>query len=485
MDSDQREAHRVTRRKVLALAGVVSISAISGGTNVLTAQPSDPRDSDSDAGNDSTGSGDGDSNSGTQDTAAIRDFGAIEGKDTQSAAKRNTEAIRSAAREAGEGGTIYVSGGEYFFGDANDNTQFRFGRNEPPGISFVGDGPFRSKLTLTSTIEPDRGYRGARYYAEDADGVTLDHGSVTVSDICFDGNYEKLDMNTGTTVWGFVVNGDGEFTLENAWIRGWWASAGRFTGPSVEVRNSTFQENAIGVAQVHTNPTVGHHLVARPAADNSMVVEDSKFLRCSGSVINRSSGDGLVVLRRVFIRGVGNSCMKLSETEGTTRVENVHFKGETDWMVNNLPTDLDLDGRWFIHRITGAEYTPTVVLNNVMITDIPWAAIMCFRDTGLFLKGDMMAIHNAGIEKEGSSTIRGDSGIDFDIGTMSVHNTDGVVFDAPGSTGRIENLFRNGNTGLGEVGNVSIGDHPNSEPVEPDLVERNDIGIRSRHGPYN
>lgn len=472
-EEEEKSEKRIDRRTLLAFAGTSAVAGI-GGSHYLFGNPGDTPD-DSEQSSYTTETTD----TPESDVVSIARHGAIEGRDTRSAAIRNREAIRNAAHAAGENGTVRIPEGDYYFGDSAFNNQFHFGERVPKGVSFEGLGPTQSKLIFTSTIDPNNGYRAFTYEGEDSGGDTLDHGSVTIRNLCLDGNYENLDLDEGHTVWGLRVEGDGDFTLKNVWIRGWWANGTMFTGPSVHIGHCRFEENAIGVAQTNGERTAGHHIAARPSTGNTMLIEDCEFLRCSGTVINRAYNSGEVILRRAWIRGVGYGCFKLSRTAGTTRAENVYFEPHTAWMSQNLPQDFEMDGRWFLYRIYGNEFTPTVVLNNVIAKNLSRGFILCYQDTDIVLKGDMIAVHNASMSDTRGPAIRADSGIDFDIGTMSVHDTGGAVFDAPGSTGIVENLFRDGNEGIGLVGDVSIGDRPNSDPIRPKAVRRYETGISS------
>jgi len=462
----------IGRRKLLALIGV----GVAGFSSSTYRSPTKINSNQIESANETNPEAVDASETDQQIGIDIIDHGASEGEDSVAQALANVRALRSAALEAGAGGTIYVPEGEFYFGHSEDTFQCRFGDELPPGISFLGEGPFKSKLTLTENVDSGSSYRGLLYSDGDENNTTKEHGEVNFENICFDGNYENLDMNDSQTIWGIVVRSDGSFNLNNVCVQGWWAAGTRFTGPSVHIKDSRFQENAIGVAQTNESPTSGHHVVARPPAKNSVLIEDSEFIRCSGSVVNRTFGDGDITLRRLWVRGVGNSLMKLSRTDGTTWVENTNFKGATEWMVRNLPETSDLDGRWFIHRIAGAEYHPTVVLTNVLITSVPWETILCYQDTDLYLKGDHIAIRDAATDEEGSTVIRGDSGITFDIDDISIHDTEAPLFDAPGSTGRIRELNWPGNGELGEIGELDIKELSNNEPLQPNVVRQYEVG---------
>lgn len=485
MNNDKESKEAVSRRKILTLAGVTAI-ALSSSTYGASIRPEDTQ-VPPESGRDSTETQTtvqegaiGDEKNQPTGSENIDDFGAIAGEDTQAVARKNTEAIRKASHETGQGGTVYVPAGEYFFGRSDDGFIFQFGSEEPAGISFLGDGPRQSKLVLSSTIDSSGSHRGFTYNGQ-TDNV--DHGDVVFRDICFNGNYENLDMASGVTVWGFNVFGDGHFLFENVCIRGWWANGTRFTGPSVTIRRSTFRENAIGVTQNADSITAGHHIVARPPADSSMMIEDSEFYRCSGNVINRRENDGDVTLRRVWIQGAGIGVMKLSETDGTTRIENTYARAETDWIAQNLPSDFDMRGRWFVHRVRGSEYTPTLILDNVVAREFTREFLLCYQDTDLIWKGDAIAIHNTTISDSREAAIRGDSGIVFDIGTVSIHDTNGrKIFQAPESSGNIEKLRRDRKVNIGEIGNLSVGDLPGTEPIEPTVARPWSVGIGS--APY-
>ncbi len=474
-----------SRRKFLALVGASS-SVLAGGSTIHLTDP----ETASRAG---TGTSQRGSESDRVDTAGqdreesdtfqpadavdITAFDALAGKNSQQVALQNREAIHQAALEAGANGTVYVPEGRYYFGHSTPGNQFRFGKREPSGVSFVGDGAGRSKLVLTSTLDADSSYRAFRYDREDGDGNPIDHGDVTIRGLCFDGNYEALDLEKGRTVWGFDIEGSGHFTFEDAWIQGWWSNGTKFTGPSAEIRRCRYQENAIGVAQTNDQQTGGHHITARPTAGNRILIEDCAFMRCSGTVVNRTYNSGEVVLRRAWVRGTGYGCFKLSETAGTTRAKQVYYDPHTLWMDENLPASFEQNGRWFLYRVYGDSHTPTVILNNVLARGLSRGFLLCYGDTDLVLKGDMITVRHAAKKDSRHSVIRGDSGLTFDVGQLSVHDSGGTVFDAPGSTGVIEDLFRNGNGGLGNVGDVAVTDHPNSKPLQPDIVNRSDVGL--------
>jgi len=146
-------------------------------------------------------------------------------------------------------------------------------------------------------------------------------------------------------------------------------------------------------------------------------------------------------------------------------------------MRRSLPDEYDMDGRWFVYRVRGQEYTPTVVLNNVIATGMSRSFVLCYKNTTITLKGTEIAVHDAATDKDIDEAIRGDTGINFDIGTMSVHGTGGMVFDAPESTGVIRELRREGNQGLGEVGEASVTDNSEADPLRPEVVRPHDIGI--------
>lgn len=474
-----------SRRKFLALAGTVPAALVSGCSVLDGASGADPSPPGREQGvnGEAVSTPEERTTTSAQNGVDITRFGAVAGRDTSEVARQNREAIAEAARAAGAHGTVSVPEGEFFFGDPQLLNQFSFGTRAPKGISLEGAGPRRSSLTLTSTIGPDSSYRAFRYKASDSGGDVVDHGSVTISDLCLNGNYEELELGEGRTVWGLYALGEGKFNLLNTWIRGWWANGSKFKDVSAEIRRCRYQENGIGVAQTNSEQTAGHHISGWPATRNSILIENCEFLRCSGTVLNRSFNNGDVVLRNVWVRGAGYGCFKLSKTDGTTLAENIYYQPSTDWMSQNLPQRFEQNGRWFLYRVYGEGWKPTVVLNNVVARGMSRGFLLCFEETGLVLRGDRIAIHDAAGKDSREAAIRGDNGLEFDVRNMSVHGTQGAVFDAPESTGVIDNLYRDGNEGLGALGDVSLNDHPNSEPIELPVVSPASIGILPQDTP--
>lgn len=473
-----KEDSLMHRRKLLVLAGTSAAALMGGASYALSGTGKSPDKQTNSAPEKPSDTPRKGSNSTGTDGVSIAEFGATAGTDSKAVARQNREAIRDAALAAGEGGTVRVPAGEYYFGDTTLLNQLRFGRSEPSGISFVGEGPRRSKLIFTATVKPNSGYRGFRYDGTDQQGNPIDHGEVTIRNLCFDGNYENLNINPGRTIWGFNIHGNGSFNFENVWIRGWWANATRFQDVSVEMRRCLFQENAIGVAQVSSERTAGHHISANPSGNDSVLIEDCRFERCSGTVLNRRRGDGDVVMRRVLVRGVGYGCIKLSDTNGTTRVQDVNFVPQTDWLLENLPQRYEMDGRWFVYRVRGDEYTPTIDIQDVVAGRLSRSFILCFGDTELVVSGNRIAVRHASLDdKHDPAAIRADSRIKFDIDTISVHDTGDKVFDTPEAVGTIGTLYRDGNEGLGDPGNTSLGDRPNSKTIKPDVVTPDEVGL--------
>lgn len=466
----------MSRRKLLALLGTATL-ALPNGSHLFPAsgQPNDKRtDSPSSEPNSPSSGGSGATVPGGE---SIETFGAVAGVDSARIARRNARAIRRATVEAGDGGTVYVPEGEYFYALADESFQFRFGHEEPRGVSFVGDGPLSSRLTLSATVRSDENYRAMQYYGKDAEGNSINHEDVTIRDICFDGNYREIDLDSGRTIWGFNVLGDGNFTLENVWIRGWWANATRWFGPSAEIKHCRFQENAIGVAQANETISAGHHVSVAPPAGESILLEDCEFLRCSGNVINHRFNDGGVTLRRGWIRGVGIGCIKASHTNATIKVEDTYVKGQTNWLKHNIPK-FDMNGRWFFHRVSGEEYTPTLVLEDVLARDFSSGFLRCYGNTNLALRGDMIAVHNATTDEDRDVVIGG-NGLRFDVGHLSIADPadDVTLFSAPNSTGRIGKLYKNEGASLGDTGDVSINNDSSEDWIDPDVVDRHEVGI--------
>lgn len=416
----------------------------------------------------------------------ITEFGARPNPDDPdaAAARRNLEAIHEAALAAGEGGAIYVPEGTYYFGHDGERPEpnFSFGDREPGGMSIYGAGPDVSALCLTEHIDIDaRSDHTGFAWTEDND-----HGEFAIVDIRLDGNYDRLPGNlreNGSASRGCEMRGEGEVTLENAHIRGWHMNGCRARSLMGSARNCTFEDNGIGTHNDTEGDSISHHLSVDPESDRSVVIEDSEFHDCSGSAVNWDFGSGHVSIRDCYFTGTGANLCKFS-TSGTLEMSRVVHIAHSDSLVEKL-TDLgqedNFHGRNFLQRIKSTGDGPaTAIFDNVLTKDITDYAIQC-REGELILRGDMLAIMNSN-KYNNNEVIRNRSGgrfIDVDIDRLSVHYSDGVVFDTPGSRGRVSQLNARGNYGVGTLGDIEVDDKRTwASPLLPSGPSLADVGTR-------
>lgn len=421
----------------------------------------------------------------------ITDYGAVSNPDDPDArtAARNLSAIRQAANAAGAQGAIYVPEGTYYWGNDDRNLMLTFneGSLEPPGISMYGDGPEESALALTEHLPDDHIHDGFRYHSGS------NHGEVTISNIRLDGNYENLGdlAGNGTGSRGIVfLDGDNDtLNLENVHFRGWYNNAVRATGPGGVAESCTFEETGIGVVNdTHSSDdqsgrgSVGQHVAPRPADDRTYTFENCHFKNSSGTAVNVGRNDGHVILQTCYIEGSGIGGFKLSAGK-RVEVRNTYIQIQNDWIAENIPDFFN--GRWLAHKFNerGDELL-TFELQDVEVRDCSLFGInISSSGPSMGLEGDNIAFHNISIAGHRDAVLRENNGGEFrnvDIGRISVHDSNGRVFSASNSNGRVETLHRQNTNGLGDTGDISVDtDNEGGEAFQPDVPSREEVGVNA------
>jgi hypothetical protein len=490
MRDDTDGSNRVTRRKLLALTATATAALVNGGGAILDPLESEPTPAQSpppDTNTDPKPSDDDSESEPEPDPDPgenILDYGAAPNpKDPGTrAAAANLSALRAAANAAGRGGTIYVPEGTYYYGHDGSGARFLniYGYREPAGISIIGDGPERSVLAVSEHM-PDSQNHDGFYWWEDHD-----HGDVTIEQITLDGNYEQLGDLTAASSGsrGLIIRdgASGTFGLANVRLRGWYTTALRLADVPGTAVNCSFEENAIGIHENTEGESVAHHANIRPARGNEFVFRRCYFARCSGDAVNISKNEGRITLQRCYGESLGNGVHKISGGDVITH-EHCYWEPHTEWLENNLTEsvlEFPFYGRNMIHRLTAnTSVTPTLRLNNVEVRRTTARAISVTTD-GLTLEADTVAFHDNALRhrdhcfnSEGS-----DSGITFDVGQISVHDTRGQVFNCDSSSGRIADLIHDNNEELGETGDITIAAATEGgEPLTPDVPDRDQVGI--------
>lgn len=404
-------------------------------------------------------------------------------------AGRNLEALVAAANAAGEGGTIYVPAGSYYFGDvgSGNDSYLQFGDELPAGISVVGDGPARSSLALTEHVPAEERSNQSAFNWVD----NHDHGTVVVEDIRLDGNAWNLPnlSEAGGGSWGLQLNGRGEFHVSNASIRGWYMTGIRGRHVLRSVTRCSFADNGIRRHNDMNGESNSHHVTIRPPAGMECVIEQCAFRDCAGNAVNVRYDDGTVRVAGCYAEGTGSSFCKLS-AGGYVELTNVYHRANTPSLeekVDERPGGSNFHGRHFVNSLGERGEEPvTLRTNNVVTRDITEYALQSRGTIGsgpptITWEGDMIAIYNVNLNG-GEEVIRTRSGGSFgsvDLGRLSIHNAGGDLFSMESATGRIETLHRGGNGGgLGDLDGVTVGtDNRGGQPFWEAVPSGSEVGV--------
>lgn len=420
------------------------------------------------------------------DAENIIDHGAVDDDSDldASTATKNLNALRDACDAAGEGGSIYVPSGTYYFGDDSRSSGYVIpGEREPGSISIYGDGPLLSTLALTEHVDPgDNPVQIGFNY--DRNG---DHDDVKIRDVGFDGNYSSVgdleSENGGSSA--ILPSGPGTFDfynvlIEDVYSRGLWSRGAELTVDYCTFRN-------IGIGQRNDGGSLRHCISVRPSSDEHILVTNSKFENLSGCAINIRYSHGDVTVRNCYVSGTGANFCKLSAGNNVT-FENIYHEANTEEL-EDLLDNLRYSGLNFIqslgNRSGGSETNLTT--NNVETRnhlDYAFQSRDHYENEPPVINwsGDNVAFHNSAIGDD-TQVIRATNGgeLDVNLQRVSVHDSNGVVFDKYGGgelRGSIETLHRDGNHGLGDTDDVAIStDNEGGDPFHPDVPSSDAVGI--------
>ncbi|WP_434531858.1 chitin-binding protein [Haloarcula sp. NS06] len=425
-----------------------------------------------------------------QDAENISDYGSEPNPNDPSvaAARRNLNAILKAAKAAGQGGTIFVPEGEYYFGrdDSGYSPYVEFGGTVPAGISIVGEGANKSTLAITghASAENRPNQSGFIWY----DGY--DHGTVEITDIKLDGNYENvsgLAENNGGS-WGLQMSERGNFHLKGAWIRGWHLAGVRGRAVLRSVTNCTFQDNGIGRHNATDGTSNSHHISVRPQAGDEFTVKDSCFIDCAGNAVNIRFGDGVTKLHNCYISGTGSGLCKMSAGK-VVELKNIYHRANTpslEQKVDKRDIGPDFHGRFFINNLGNRGTTPTtVIMENVLSRDMSDYAFQAQDAIGdgpmdVIWKGDMISIYNTNRARD-DAVIRDHGAGEFsniDIGRLSIHNSEAKAFMLTNSQGTIDTFNHSNTDGVGNAGDVVINaNNQGQDRFSPAVPSIEEVGV--------
>jgi hypothetical protein len=405
-------------------------------------------------------------------------------------AKQNLEAISDAAHAAGEMGTIYVPPGTYYFGYPLDTASpyLFFGAREPAGISIVGAGPERSTLGITGHASPGEQQIQTGFVYDDE----VDHGTVALEQIRLDGNYENIGnlSAVGGGSRGVDTGDQGEFSLFNVHIRGWHLAGLRGKGGLQSVMFCTFEDNGIKRHNETGGESISHHVVCRPNPNAQLDITNCYFRDCAGSAINVRFNDGTIRVHNCYAEGTGANLCKLSAGK-LLEMRNVFHKANTKSLerkIANRPGKYNFWGRNFIQSLgERGKQSVTVRTEHVKTCGHNDYAFQS-RDNydqgpaSIMWRGDMIAFHNTCRIRD-NEVIRSKAGGGFenvDIGRISIHDANGVVFDVPDADGNIDTLRYSETNGLGDAGRLTIdAEMLESAAYQPIHPSRADVGINS------
>lgn len=469
----------ISRRKALALVSGGALAVAAGLFRLTDPEPA----------TDDTGTVDEFEETDAQN---IRDHGGIEGDPSIEAAEANVAAINQASVASSEN-TVYLPEGEWYVGHRDHGIFLYPGDPDSnrgvAGLSFVGDGPARSFLTVAPEISGSSMNIEVRYSEE------TDHHNVEWRNITYDGNEGALSLPVDRSQWGVYIRGSGNFRFENVRFQNFHANGIHGTssgGYSMEIDRCTFYRTAIGRHNNKDGDVVGHHLAATIDNDQHLTVTNTEFELVSGTCLDLASGSrGPVVFENCWARGCGDAFIKVNGG-GTTRISRLYFQGASPELTDALETEPGFSehhGRNFIYRLSGDKSNlPRFVLNDVEAHGMPYHALQVRRGLSLAVEGGTegpIALSDIAGYESYYSALRDDSDEEskfhLDIGELSVHNTGGVIFRTPSSSGTIAVLNRDGNEDyLGKIGDISIkADNNGAEPFDPVTPSRDDVGIIS------
>lgn len=431
----------------------------------------------------------------------IKDYGGVEGDDSESACKANVDAIDDASKAADDN-TVYLPAGTWYIGSDEIVTGQMLqpgggtGDRGAAGLGFTGDGPTKSFLTHGRLDEDSN---STIYYKP------VDHAGATWDNITYDGRWRHFsanghDFDADGSQWGMKFDKDasGDITFTNVRFR-------RFAGNCVYTAGGhdcdltfdrcTFYDNGIGINQDSGGTTHQHHLAVYADGNSSITATNCEFRLCSGSVANldgAGDGTGTFTFENCYMEGTGSQCHKITNI-GKLTARKIHFISETDELNNEYagtPT-----ASYIASFVGDAGYENVVEVHDLELDDIAGFGFRVSSDNEIAVRGGSegpIRMNNVATNTDNlySEALSGDNGaLTFEapggggaFGTdgLSVYNVDGDVAQLAASGGTIDTLHWGNADALGDFGNVSV-NTINQGGVEfsPVVPSQSDVGINT------
>ena len=423
------------------------------------------------------------------DAEDITDHGAVENPTDPDApsAQTNLDAIAAAADEAGEGGSIYVPEGEFYFGSDDRTFQIQFDSDgyQPKGISIYGDGPEKSRLAQTEHLPDDQIHIMFRYLGSG-------QGNVEIRGLEIDGNARNLGDLQSNSVGQTNIDFDGASAsdhldmervhLKDSYNRGLWVR-----GLGCHVKWTTFWRCGLQVL-IDSESSTSHCVQCRPDSSNEAIFERCKFLHTSGNAVNdntnqNSDSIGVITIKQSYARGVGTGVVKLSGAKPFT-FENVYVESWTQELEDDMPDGMDYAGRRGpFYRLDGDSSVVTEVhMDNVETVSTTREAIEVRAGHNCEITGDMITFEDCARDGDRNYVIRADhNGAELNnvnINRLSAHdNNTSSIFNTPDSDGTIDTVSHDTSGTLGDTGQITVStEDDGGDPFEPDVPTSSEAG---------
>ena len=360
------------------------------------------------------------------------------------------------AVEAANGGTVYVPEGTYILDSkwARGGGAVHLHTDDVAGTSFVGDGP--DKTTIKMEGGHVNNYIGFKY----DNGV--DHDGAVIRDMTLDGNqWEQGSSSDVPNGMALQIKGNSQaVVVDNCRIIDWSLNGGMHFADDEVVRNCDFINNGRAVLEV--NGYNGHGTNVGPNASSSdahgCLIENCYFENNAGDSVNNN---GVATIRNCFSTGNGKA-IKFNGAVRTT-IENSRFRDIRRRGVKTVKTDASGLLEMYDVEVSGtgleaiATRTPGDFNgHNILVTN---------ANSEDFHNGEGIRLENKQV----------------DLGTVCVTGTaHGAVFDVTNSSGSIDELVREENSGgLGTVEDLSIGTDTTGGSISIDAPSMSEVGTSS------